>query len=224
LLSLRFGAPTPTLRIEEGNNFRRTFVKPPAAVPHSEHLVQLFDAARSRADAAAKFLAEGWAAGDDLLVLAKPAHWDLIADYLERHGCPARDATSRTRLHFIDAVATLRRMRRRGVFVRDAALEIIGELVEQTTAPGRPLRAYGELVDLLAEEGSFDEACVVEDAWNATLAVRPARLLCGYSAAHFTDPRHATHLRNICGRHATVQTHSADALGSWLSATAAERA
>jgi hypothetical protein len=182
--------------------------------------VQLFDAARSRADATARYVAEGCDAGDHSIVIAKAAHWELIADQLEKRGYPAR-AAAPAQLRFIDAHSTLRRMRKRGIFVRTAARDVIQEILDEATAVGRPLRIYGEIVDILAEEGSFNEAVEVEHAWNTVLRGRNARLLCGYTAAHFVDPRQASWLRSICGHHAEVATHPADTLGTWLASSLA---
>jgi hypothetical protein len=191
-----------------------------AASPHAEHALQLFDAARSRADATARFLAEGWEAGDHNVVIAKQAHGELIADFLEKLGYPARSAPPAT-LRFLDAHSTLRRMRRRGVFVRDAGYQVMTELVDEASTFGRPLRIYGEVVDILAEEGSFNEACDLEAAWNAVLTGRQARVLCGYAAAHFADPQQAGWLTSICQHHSHVATQPADTLGTWLTSSLA---
>ena len=165
----------------------------------------------------ARFLAEGWAAGDSLLVVAKPTHLILIADYLRIKGCQIEpQGDDERRAFFIDATSVLRRLRRRGVFLPDAATQVITELLDQAARPGRELRVYGEIVELLAEEGNFDAACQLEDAWNDVLSFRPLRLLCGYSAAHFADPRQRQALRDVCRRHTRAETHSADTLGTWL--------
>jgi hypothetical protein len=182
----------------------------------ADHLVQLFDAPRSLADTVSRYLAEGWTRGDQLLVIARPRNWELIAGYLEGRGCPVRDTSAHERIHVIDAVQLLRRIRRRGAFDRGRAQQLLTSIVADAAAPARPLCVYGELVELLAEEGNFETAGVVEDVWNDLRASFTFRLLCGYLAAHFADPRTATSLRRICDKHTAVQTHSADSLGSWL--------
>ena len=115
-----------------------------------------------------------------------------------------------------DATEMLRKMRERGALSVPRGRTLITTAVEQQLAFGRPLRVYGELVELLAEEGNFEGSCAIEDVWNDLGRRHSFRLLCGYSAAHFADPGKAAALRAICDRHSRVQTHSADSLGSWL--------
>lgn len=185
----------------------------PSTVAH-EHIVQLFDAPRSLADAVSQFLIEGRARGNRLLVIARSSHWKLIEGYLERRGVPVNDPSQP--LTVIDARKLRARMMRRGTLDPKRMHETLGDLVEQLAdAPGG-LRVYGELVELFAEEGSFEQAAALEDYWNHLQERFNFTLLCGYSAAHFADPVHAHHLREICGRHTSVRSQSSDLLGTWL--------
>jgi hypothetical protein len=181
-----------------------------------EHLVQLFDAPRSLADAASRFLAEGWKRDEDLLVIARPRHWQLMAEYLEQRGCPVRHGMVGDRLQMIDATETCRRIHRRGVFDQARATGLLTTIMRTAQRPGRRLCVYVGLMELLAEEGAFDAAAHVEDIWNDMQGKFGFRLLCGYLAAHFTDAQTTSALRTICGKHSAVQTHSADTLGTWL--------
>src|SRR5262245_55812582 len=72
---------------------------PSSGIP--AHIVQLFDAPRSLADAVSHFLIEGRARGNHLLVLARASHWQLIRAYLERRGFPVADPDER--LAVVDA-------------------------------------------------------------------------------------------------------------------------
>jgi hypothetical protein len=183
----------------------------PAAHPH---IVQLFDAPRSLADAVSHYLIDGRAHGDHLLVIARASHWQLIRAYLERRGMPVDDATER--LTVADARKVRTRMMRRGVLDPARMEETLdGMLAELTSAAGR-LRVYGEIVELFAEEGNFEQACLLEDYWNHVQRKYGFTLFCGYSAAHFADPKNSAHLREVCGRHSVVKSQSADSLGTWL--------
>jgi MEDS: MEthanogen/methylotroph, DcmR Sensory domain len=178
------------------------------------HLVQLFDAPRSLADAVSHYLIEGRAAGQHLLVIARASHWQLIRAYLERRGFAVEDASHN--LTLIDARKIRVRMMRRGVLDPSRMEETLGGLLtELSSAPGE-LRVYGEIVELFAEEGNFEQACALEDYWNHLQTKSGFTLLCGYSAAHFADPRNSQYLREVCGRHTAVKSQPADSLGTWL--------
>jgi hypothetical protein len=176
--------------------------------------VQLFDAPRSLADAVSHFLIDGRAQGDHLLVIARASHWQLIRAYLERRGVHVDDPSER--MTVVDARKLRARMMRRGV-LDPARMEdtLDGMIAELSSASGR-LRAYGEIVELFAEEGNFEQACALEDYWNYLLEHYAFTLLCGYSAAHFADPKNAPCLRDVCARHSMVKSQTADALGTWL--------
>jgi hypothetical protein len=97
--------------------------------------------------------------------------------------------------------------------------DTLGGMIAELSAGPRTLRVYAEIVELFAEEGNFEQVGVLEEYWNHLHTKHHFMLLCGYSAAHFADPRNATHLRDICSRHTAIKSQSADALGTWLTTT-----
>lgn len=185
--------------------------------PAHEHFVQLFDTPDSLANVVSAFLKEGWDRGDRLLVIAKPAHWARTSDRLERRGCPITQATREGRLAVLDAATTLARVTRGGAVDRQLFLEqfgaILGGLAADSTGT---VRMYGELVELLAEEGDLRAAQHLEQLWNELADRHRFTLLCGYSAPHFADMRTLPALHAICRAHHRVQTNTSDLLGSWL--------
>jgi hypothetical protein len=186
------------------------------SAPH-EHIVQLFDTQDSLANVVSAFLNEGWNKGDHLLVAAKPAHWTRIADRLERRGCPVSHAIREGRLTVLDAATTLARVTRYGSVDRHLLLEHVGSLVGRLLAESSAgLRIYGEMVELLAEEGDLRSAQQVEALWNELGERQPFTLLCGYTAAHFADGRTLPALHAICAAHTRVQKNTSDLLGNWL--------
>ena len=181
------------------------------------HCVQLFEAPRSLADAVSHYLIEGRAQGDYLLVIARASHWQLIRAYLDRRGVDV-DAPSE-RITIVDARKLRTRMMRRGILDPGRMEETLDGMISELSSGPAHLRIYGEIVELFAEEGNFEQACLLEDYWNHLQRKYRFTLLCGYSAAHFADPKNSHHLRAVCGRHSTVKSQSADALGTWLTTT-----
>jgi hypothetical protein len=188
-----------------------------SVVGTTEHIVQLFDTPDSLGNVVSAFLSEGWRRGDSLLVLARPAHWARVADRLSRRGCPADPAVTAGRLTVFDAATVLARLTRAGRIDPERFQEQVARPVERlaaTSAAG--LRIYGEVVDLLAEEGDFAGARYLESLWNALGERVRFTLLCGYAAAHFADAQSIPALQAICGAHSRVQKNTSDLLGNWL--------
>lgn len=178
------------------------------------HLVQLFDAPRSLADAVSHYLIEGRATGEQLLVIARASHWQLIDAYLARRGFAVEDGSGNVTV--VDARKLRGRMMRRGVLDPARMEDTLGRMLSELSGAPGGLRVYGEVVELFAEEGNFEQACALEDYWNHLQRKYGFMLLCGYSAAHFADPRNSHHLREVCGRHTAVKSQPADSLGTWL--------
>src|SRR4029450_14042454 len=84
--------------------------EPPTSRKLAAHLVQLFDAPRSLADAVSHYLIEGRASGETVLVIARASHWQLIEAYLDRRGVAVEDGSEK--LTVIDARKVRARMRR----------------------------------------------------------------------------------------------------------------
>jgi hypothetical protein len=182
----------------------------------SEHIVQFFDSDESRAECVAQFLADGYRLGQPAIVVAKPANWSGVVDQLTNLGVPVQEAIGKGSIVVKDATDTLRRISRNGVPDADAFEAVVGKAVTSLARRGMRVRAYGEMVDMLAQRGELAEAIKLEHLWNGLGERVPFFLMCGYSAAHFVAT--ATHraLRDICGAHSSVHRHAQDPLATWL--------
>ena len=192
---------------------RECIIRGPIA---SEHIVQFFDSDESRSECVAEFLAEGYRAGEPAIVVVKPSNWSSTIEQLEALGVPVQAAIADGMIVVKDVNDTLRRISRSGVPDGEAFDAIIGKAVAGLAARGPRVRAYGEMVDMLAQRGELPEAIKLEHLWNRLGERVPFFLLCGYSAAHFVAT--ATHraLRDICGAHSGVHRHPQDPLATWL--------
>ena len=182
----------------------------------SDHIAQFFDSDESRADCVAAFLAEGYAAGEPMMVVCRPANWVGITERLEALQVPVQRAIADGTLVVKDVSDSLRRLSRNGAPDAAGFESTIGKAVEALSRRGGRVRAYGEMVDVLAQRGDLADAIKLEDMWNRLGEHRPFYLMCGYSAAHFVAT--ATHraLREICSAHACVHRHAQDPLAAWL--------
>lgn len=186
----------------------------------SEHIVQFFDSDESRAECVAGFLAEGYQAGEPGIVVARPANWARTFEALVALGIPAQKALDEGAIVVKDAADTLRRLSRNGSPDTAAFETVVARPVAALAARGRRIRAYGEMVDMLAQAGEFTDAIRLEALWNRLGERAPFYLMCGYSAAHFVSASTHRALRDICSAHSGVHSHPHDQLAAWLLNTA----
>ena len=179
------------------------------------HLLQLFDTPESLAASVCSFFVDGYNAGGNLLMIAKPKHRAAVLSALHEAGCFPEDSNGRQRLVALDASEVLKRITRNGSIDSRLFDAIVAPLVERLSASGK-LWIYGEIVELLAEQEDFTGAMQVEQMWNRLAKICPFTLLCGYSSAHFTAPTAKPALRGICSTHTHSTATTEDALGRWL--------
>ena len=185
----------------------------------SEHIVQFFDSDESRADNVASFLADGYRAGEPVVVVARPVNWSLIMERLEFLGVPVQSAIVRGTLIVKDASQTLDEISPFGSPDAVAFESAVGKAVMSLSRRGR-VRAYGEMVDMLAQRGDLADAIELEQLWNDLGSRVSLFLMCGYSAAHFVSTGTHPALLDICRAHSGVQHHAQDPLANWLLTTA----
>ena len=186
----------------------------------SEHIVQLFDTTESLIDVLSRFVTEALRQDAKVLLVARPRNWDAVAAHLVKQGIDVGEAVDHGRITFLNAAATMARFMRNSGPDRRLFSEVIEAVVQRLveTSPAG-LYAYGEMVDLLAEEGDFLAAKELEALWNDLGARCSFTLLCGYGAAHFASPSAGRALDAICRAHSRVRADAADPLGAWLIAT-----
>lgn len=188
----------------------------------NQHFLQLFDGADSLADAVTAFVQQGLANDETSLLVVTAEHRLAITARLRQEGIAVDQAEASGRLIVRDAARTLRLFERRGRLDPHLFDATIGAQIRQLIASGTRLHVYGEIVDLLAVQGNFAGAQLLENLWNDLRARTPLTLFCGYSSENFGDPLTAGSLRSICRSHSHVRSNPNDLLGSFLLRTHVE--
>jgi hypothetical protein len=180
------------------------------------HTVQLFDSDESLVDAAANFLGEGLLRNETVLAVMDEERWYSVAIRMSAQGFPIDESLRSGDLTVGNAVETLKTFMRRDRPDPRLFNASVGTLVSSLAARGKPLRIYGEMVDVLAAQGEYAAAHELEELWNRLGKREEFTLFCGYTAAHFGDPRNAEALRRVCASHSEVLSDPRDVLGSFL--------
>jgi hypothetical protein len=150
--------------------------------PHAGHLVQMYGTDRQPlVRSVGRYLADALNAGEGAVVIATVPHRDAFAAELRALGTDPAPALADGRFVVLDAHDTLARFMVDGQPERErfeATVRPVLAGVRARCAAG--VRAYGEMVGVLWEAGSFAAAIRLEEFWNALLRGGGFRLFCAY--------------------------------------------
>ena len=150
------------------------------------------------------FLSEGLVSGQPAIVIATPAHNDAILDALSSHLIDVARARHLGDLVMLDAEETLGTFMHNGLPDSMLFQRAIGDQIEQTVrGRGRtPLRAYGEMADVLWRRGQTDAAIRLEVLSNELASLHTFSLLCGYAIGNFY--KEASKIDEVARQHSHV--------------------
>jgi hypothetical protein len=173
----------------------------------SAHAVQIYAEIDELADSVATYLARGFDAGEPAVVVATADHAALFLERLAAQGWDADRIEHAACLRVEDAEATLAAIMQGGTSPSRLAFEqIVGSLLDDAArqAPGREIRAFGELVDLLCARGEAKPAAELEELWNDLGRRRRFTLLCSYHLDVFDRAAQVGTLPGVCRAHSHV--------------------
>jgi MEDS: MEthanogen/methylotroph, DcmR Sensory domain len=168
-----------------------------------DHVVQLYADDDELLSMVAGYLAAALAGDDAVIVIATPAHREAFAAALTEMGADLQRLQGEARLVLLDAAETLSRFMVGDLPDARAFDEVVGGLVRHTAAGGAPVRAYGEMVALLWEEGLVEAAIELEQLWNGLGETTPFALFCAYPQQAMADPT-AAPVARVCHLHSHV--------------------
>src|SRR6478672_8836550 len=110
-----------------------------------------------------KFLFEGLEAGESLAVVATRPRRDAFTGEVQRLGGDIESASAQGRLALLDRDETLAQICIAGQPNRERFEAVVGGVLR--ALPGKRVRAYGEMVGKLWDEGRRAEAICLEELW-----------------------------------------------------------
>jgi hypothetical protein len=167
------------------------------------HAVRFYESKASLARTVSDFLAEGLAHGQPALMIATPEHRDAVLQELRARHVDVDEAEAAGDVLVLDARQTLATFMVDGV--PDATLfkTHIPAAIDRLCR-GRKnctVRAYGEMVDVLWQDGLSAAAIKLEMLWNQLAMTHEFSLLCGYAMGTFYKD---AGMRDICAQHSHV--------------------
>jgi len=170
----------------------------------SEHFVQFYESDDFLIESLGAFIGAGLGAGDGAIVIATPAHREALAGRLIAQGIDLETVQSRGQYVSLDAAETLAKFMVRGAPDETLFTKVVGNLLKKTSAGRRGLRAFGEMVALLWQDGNGTAAIQLEELWNKLSLIHSFSLFCAYPLADFDDEANGEPFSRICKAHTNV--------------------
>lgn len=190
----------PSLQIPNGTGH--------AAHGHAghSHSVQFYKKQSFLAGVVSDYVAEGLRSGQPAIVIATASHRRAILSRLTKSGIDINEASARGLLAMLDAKETLATFMRGPIPDRDLFQLSIGPMISRSldAAGSGPVRAYGEMVDVLWRDGNGEAALQLEEFWNELALTHNFSLLCGYAIDGFSSASDIEAFKSICGTHTHV--------------------
>ena len=171
--------------------------------PRNFHAVQFFESDESLCPIVAQFVGEGFVAGEPAVIIAPRPYREQIVRELSRRSFDLKKLQSPGGdLLLLDARGMLSTFMEKHKPNTLRFTNSISDVFERVCR-GRKnctVRLYGQMVDLLWQDGFDDAANRVEQLWNQLAGQHALSLLCGFARRNFDDSgseaicRHHTHV------------------------------
>jgi PAS domain S-box-containing protein/excisionase family DNA binding protein len=179
----------------------------------AEHLVQFYEADAVLVDTVVEYVGAGLRAGDIVIAIITKAHRAEVEAGLRSGGLDLDAASAGGQYIALVAAETLACIVADGNPAPARFDEVIGTIVARAAERGRPIRAFGEMVALLAADGNHVAAVRLEGLWNGLRRVHPFALLCAYPVNVLGGTAFEAVFGDVCAEHtAVIPTESYSAL------------
>ena len=176
--------------------------------PVNRHFAQLHRDPQALTDAVTLYLETGLRRGNPVVVIASPAHTELFLTRLRADGLDAPAVLKSGQLELHDAELMLRKFMCNDMPDWEDFRRAMAAVFERVRAFGRgTTRAYGEMVNLLWQEGKQDAAIRLEEYWNELARLYPFSMFCSYMLDVHHDHTYNGPIEEIGRTHSDMNVH-----------------
>ena len=166
------------------------------------HVVQFYGRDEELAERVTDYLLGALDGGGVAIIIATPEHRREFETRLGQAGVDLAAARDDGSYLALDAGQTLHELMPAERLDPGAFDRVIGSVIRGAGAGGRPVRAFGEMVALLWDDGLVSDAVQLEERWNELGDRHPFSLFCGYRADSATRDLGA--FAEVCRLHGEI--------------------
>jgi hypothetical protein len=173
-----------------------------------DHLVQFYETDSVFLNTLEGFAGSGLLAGDCVVIVATQGHLRALNERLRRHNFDLDTLMALDHYIPLDAKETLNKLMVNQWPDEKLFDAFITGIFQRAGKNKRKVRAFGEMVAVLWEEGLNGATVQLENLWHQTHCKQPFMLYCAYPKSGFTQCANDS-LTKICKTHSKVIDGSA---------------
>ncbi len=168
-----------------------------------DHLVQIYDTDKVVLNTLEGFVCSGFKAGDSAIVIATDTHLYALNKRLRAQGLNIGHLQANNQYLPCIAEDIISEFMVNGQPDEKRFMLVVKDLIIKARGSGRKVRAYGEMVAVLWNQGYTDATFQIEHLWNKFCSTEVFCLLCAYPQNGFTQNL-STSVNHVCSAHAKV--------------------
>jgi hypothetical protein len=167
-------------------------------IASSNHLLQIYENETVFLNSIEGFAGSGFIAGDCVVIIATESHIKSLNERLNRQGFNIAKLIKEKRYVTVDASETLAEFMTGEEINEKKFIKTINRLLKRCDKK-RKVRAFGEMVAILWENGNNRGTFKLERIWNDYMKEKELCLFCAYPKSAFT--KHTKVFQHICDSH-----------------------
>jgi hypothetical protein len=152
----------------------------------SNHLVSFYQNESDLIDELQGYILSGLSRGEGCVVIATPEHRALLNDSLASVGVNIQRVTADSSYIALDAEETLASFMHDDWPDAEKFQKVIRKVLMSARGRGRNVRAFGEMVAILWDNGHQKAALRLEHLWNDLINAESFHLFCAYPSRFFS--------------------------------------
>ncbi|SFD97074.1 MEDS domain-containing protein [Nitrosomonas sp. Nm166] len=165
------------------------------------HIVQICQNEISQVEILTQYIQEGLLNDEAVIVIAKTALRKAVLSKLDTLGFNMQALKNKDQVKFFDAEFLLSDLLLNGVLEEEAFQKFVALPVQAAKLKYGKVRAFGEMVDVLWQNGRHDSAVQLEGLWSDLCKKEELNLLCTYLLTSLDPNSYDQSLEHICKCH-----------------------
>ncbi len=165
-----------------------------------DHVLQIYENDKIFLDSLEGFVGSGLLAGDGVIIIATAAHRAALEARMEKQGFDMSALTANSQFIALDAQETLNKFMVNNWPDEKLFFKLINSLLERMLLLNGKVRAFGEMVAILWEQGFNGATVQLESLWNQLHKQDAFTLFCAYPKIGFTGDINSS-INHICAEH-----------------------